>query len=164
MDTTEIIEKSLAWLYFTEQELTGNSWDLADHLNLPDASLLNPFIVLEVNRNGSLQESFHFSAKDSCITTVNIAGLQPAAPQEVYVLTQIILNTINTESSTFHDMAEIPGLESGEDNHLAVVARYLIKQYLLRQGWIEAKVSDNGLLIKLSLEGKLYLKINNAWA
>jgi len=81
------------------------------------------------------------------------------APEEVYILTQVILNTLNIDPDRFHNMFEIPGLETEGWEQLAKVAHYLIKE-----GWIEPKAVEEKLLVKLTMEGKIYLRNNNAWS
>ena len=86
-------------------------------------------------------------------------GLRLVAPQELYILTQIILNTLNTESDQFHDMSELPGLENHDPNQLSQVAGYLLKQ-----GWVEVKAIETILLIKLTMPGKMFVGNTYAWA
>ncbi|MDB5263480.1 MAG: hypothetical protein JWQ14_2763 [Adhaeribacter sp.] len=79
-------------------------------------------------------------------------SMKHVAPQELYILTQVILHTLNTEPERFHNMSEIPGLESWRWNQLGEIARYLLKQ-----GWIEVKPKTDGFLIKLTISGKVFV-------
>jgi hypothetical protein len=142
--------------------MTGYNW----HPSATEDSikLITQFMNLEINEAGKLFHSLPYENKNFTSAAFNLASVQTIVPQEVYILTIIILNTINTKPSTFHNIAAIPGLEYLSEEKFGRVAHYLIKQYLLGRGWIEAQPSAEGLLIKLTLEGKLYLKSNNAWA
>jgi hypothetical protein len=84
--------------------------------------------------------------------TVEVVDRATVITQELYILTQVILNTLNTEPARFHNMSELPGLESRNWHQLNQVARYLLKQ-----GWIESKTIECGLLIKLTLKGKILM-------
>jgi hypothetical protein len=156
MNTTEILNKSLAWFYYKEQGMNGSKMELN---SLLQSYSQNQLLGLEIAGGTDFRNTFGYEVNDAGVAAVDIAGVQQVAPQEVYILTQVILNTLNTEPEKFHVMAEIPGLEAGAGNQLAKVASYLIKQ-----GWIEAKTTEAGLLVKLTIQGKLYLRNNDAWA
>jgi hypothetical protein len=84
------------------------------------------------------------------LTLYHTAEMAKVVPQEIYTLTQVILNTLNSEPNRFHDMGNLPGLENRDWHQLGQIARYLLKQR-----WIEVKVTRNGFLIKLTIQGKV---------
>src|SRR5687767_12097411 len=71
----------------------------------------------------------------------DLAGLAKVVPPELSTLTQVILNTLNSEPNRFHDMGKLPGLENRDWHQLGQIARYL-----LMQRWIEVKVTTAGFL------------------
>ena len=153
MHSALLLEKSTA-RYAAKKVVS--TCTISEVLNALDPSFLSQFTGLEVAEDGNMHASFYSVPVTFSATPVDT---EPAASEEVYVLTQVILNTINTEPSQFHDMLDIPGLEDVRWEVLAQVA-----QYLISQGWLESKAVENKLLVKLTIEGKLYLRYNNAWS
>jgi len=153
MITSEILNKTLTWLYVKEQETPGNMWDITGYLDSIGEQHQSDAIGLELAERGFLRTYYRYETKNSFNAAINITGMQQVAPEEVFTLTQIVLNTLNCEYDKFHDMAELPGLENKEWSQLIEFARYLIKQ-----SWIEAKVISDKLLVKLTIEGRLYLR------
>ena len=84
---------------------------------------------------------------------------QMVTPDEVETLTQIILHTLNSNPDRFHDMAEIPGLESKE-----CMQRMELARYLLKMGLVEATSKDAKLSIKLTIKGSMYLRSHDSAA
>jgi hypothetical protein len=158
MNTTEILNKSLAWLHTKERKMTGTSREI---VNL----LLDTHTFSPSQMGGSElseQEGHLYASGNGFIYnshTTESDGNTQVAPQELYILTQVILNTLNTEPERFHDMAALPGLESRNRRQLGQIARYLLNQV-----WIELRATRTGVLIKLTIEGKIYLGNHNAWA
>ncbi|MGV3588913.1 MAG: hypothetical protein ACO1OF_18055 [Adhaeribacter sp.] len=155
MNTTEILNKSLTWLYYKERKTTGTNRSISNLQqgnNAPLSGRITGYDIYEKNKRSN-------QAASSVNQATEATDLTQVAPQELYILTQVILNTLNTEPDRFHDMSEIPGLENREWNQLGQIALYLMKQ-----GWIEAKGTATGFLIKLSMQGKIYLGNNEAWA
>jgi len=159
MNTTEILNKSLAWFNYKEKETTANRWSLSKLKSAPSNVTQNQLLDLNLSEIGEVTNYFGYGTKPATDSLANTATISQVAPQEVHFLTQIILNTLNTDPDRFHDMSEIPGLENRGWDLLGEVARYLIKQ-----GWIEAKATPTGFLIKLTIQGKVYVGINDAWA
>ncbi|WP_146901250.1 hypothetical protein [Adhaeribacter aerolatus] len=160
MNTTEILNKSLAWLYYNKERKTTGI-----NQNTPNLSAVtNSYRTSQVTGYDSYEKS---TRRNNIGNGFKSAVYQPAEanhfasvePHELYILTQVILNTLNTEPDRFHDMSEIPGLESRQWSQLGQIALYLLKQE-----WIEAKATSTGFLIKLSMQGKIYLGNNEAWA
>lgn len=159
MNTTEILNKSLTWLYYKERKTTGTSRSISNLQqvnNSPKSGRITGYDFYEKNSRGN---HVNIEFKSSVNQAAEAPGFTQVAPQELYILTQVILNTLNTEPDRFHDMSEIPGLENRSWNQLGQIALYLMKQ-----GWIEAKGTATGFLIKLSMQGKIYLGNNEAWA
>jgi hypothetical protein len=159
MNTTEILNKSLAWLYYKEKKSTGASRDVSNLLVATNTYNPSQSGGSELNEKDAYRYNFGYEVKYTVNHTAEPIGKTLVAPQELYILTQVILNTLNTEPDRFHDMSEIPGLEGREWNQLGQVARYLLKQ-----GWIEAKAIEAGFLIRLTIQGKIYVGNNDAWA
>ena len=153
MNTSEILNKTLAWLYIKEQEVPGNLWDITGYLDSIGEQHQSDVIGLELAERGYLRTYYRYENQNSFNAAINTIGMQQVAPEEVFTLTQIVLNMLNCEPLKFHDISELPGLESKEWLQLVEFTRYLLKQ-----GWIEAKVLNDKLLIKLTIEGRLYLK------
>ena len=117
---------------------------------------------LQQNKNLHLMDDLELSEKDaqpfklgygvtlSLNQAPELVGMAKMVPQELYTLTQVILNTLNSEPNRFHDMGKLPGLENKDWHQLGQIARYLRKQR-----WIEVKVTRNGFLIKLTIQGKV---------
>ena len=80
------------------------------------------------------------------------------APQELNLITQVVLNTLNSAPNRFHDLSELPGLETHAPQQLDQFSNYLSQQ-----GWIEEKVMVTGLLVKLTMKGQLFAEQHNAW-
>lgn len=156
MNTTEILNKSLAWLYYKECKSTGTSRQTASQLGRSIVFSPKQKGSSEWYRKEGTRSNFGYETKQAPAEAIDLA---PVAPQELYILVQVILNTLNTEPNRFHNMSEVPGLEERSWNQLGQVARYLIKQ-----GWIEAQPIDGGFLIKLTIQGKVYVDNLNAWA
>jgi hypothetical protein len=153
MNTSEILNKTLAWLYIKEQETPGNMWDITGYLDSIGEQHQSDAIGLELAERGYLRTYYRYESQNSFNAAINTIGMQQVAPEEVFTLTQIVLNMLNCEPDKFHDISELPGLESKEWLQLVEFTRYLLKQ-----GWIEAKVLNDKLLIKLTIEGRLYLR------
>ncbi|MGV3589450.1 MAG: hypothetical protein ACO1OF_20755 [Adhaeribacter sp.] len=121
-------------------------------------SFFNQFTGLEVAEGGEIRSYYRCEPKKLPETNFTVASeCQTDTSEELYFLTQVILNTLNTEPERFHDMFDIPGLETESWEQLANVT-----QYLIAEGWIEPKAVAEKLLVKLTIEGKLYLQYNNA--
>ena len=159
MNTAEILSKSLAWLSCREQEIPLPGQEFSDVLNLLNATASSQFAGLAIAENGEIRNFYKNGRQNSFVTFPNVTDEKPVAPEEVYFLTQVILNTLNTEPNRFHDMLDIPGLEAEAWDQLFGVAHYLITQ-----GWIEPKATGEKLLVKLTIEGKIYLSNTNAWS
>ena len=159
MNTTEILNKSLAWLYYKERKSTGTSREISNLLKATNSYSKCQMGGAELNEKDAHLYYFGYEVKYAGNQGTEPGGMAQVAPQELYILTQVILNTLNTEPERFHDMSEIPVLEGRECIQLGQVARYLLKQ-----GWIEAKGIETGFLIKLTMQGKIYVGNNGAWA
>ena len=159
MNTTEILNKSLAWLYYKERKTTGTSRDYSNMPQVTNTYKNSQAKGYDSYDKNNWRNNFGNEYKSAVTQQTESSSLAQVAPQELYILTQVILNTLNTEPDRFHDMSEIPGLESREWTQLGQIALYLLKQQ-----WIEAKATNTGFLIKLSIQGKIYLGNNEAWA
>ncbi|MDB5261025.1 MAG: hypothetical protein JWQ14_306 [Adhaeribacter sp.] len=159
MNTTENLHQSFAWLSGEAREKSLPCYDVSDVLNLMNISFFSQFGGLEVAADGEIRGFNRFVQNRPYDTATDAAEVKQAAPEEVYFLTQVILNTLNTVPERFHDMFDIPGLETEGWELLANVA-----QYLITQGWIEPKAVEEKLLVKLTIEGKIYLRNSNAWS
>jgi hypothetical protein len=161
MNTTELLNKSLAWLGYTETAATSRTRNASNHLQPAESFCADPFLDLKLAECGVIRNGFGYeiaAATDQATTAVD---LQQVAPMEIYILTQLILNTLNIDHNIFHNMSEIPGLEGRAWDQLGEVA-----SYLLRQGWVEANANANSkdFYLKLTIQGKVYLRTTNAWA
>ncbi|GEO05981.1 hypothetical protein AAE02nite_36450 [Adhaeribacter aerolatus] len=157
MNTREILSKSIAWISCRDRETALPAYEVSNVLNSLNDSFFSHFTGLEVAEGGEIRSYYRCGgqAVADCILKEDL--LHVTAPEEVYFLTQVILNTLDTEPDRFHDMFDIPGLEMEEWARLAGLA-----QYLIAEGWIESKAGEERLLIKLTIEGELYLRNNNA--
>ncbi|WP_026463211.1 hypothetical protein [Adhaeribacter aquaticus] len=153
MNTSEILNQTLAWLYYKDQESPGSMWDISSFLNTLGLKTESQLIGLELAERGYLRTYFRYETRNSFNAAINMSGIQQVAPKEVHALTQVILNTLNSEPEKYHDLSEIPGLESKEWAQLAEFARYLLKQ-----GWIEANSREEKLFVKLTIKGSIYLR------
>lgn len=158
MNTTEILNKTLAWLYYKEQELPGNMWDISSFLKTMGLKTQSHSIGLALAEHGYLSSYYRYENR-AFNATINMNGIKQVAPQQVHALTQVILNTLNSEPNKYHDLSEIPGLDNMVWTQLSEFAKYLLKQ-----GWIEAKAKDDKLYIKLTLQGGLYLRSHDTAA
>lgn len=133
-------------------------YDISDTLSSLQDSFFSQFTGLEVAEGGEIRSYYRCEPKKLGNTNFTV-GLEheTAAPEELYFLTQVILNTLNTQPERFHDMFDIPGLETESWEQLVSVA-----QYLIAEGWIEPNIVAEKLLVKLTIEGKLYLQYNIA--
>lgn len=163
MNTTDILNKSLAWLSYTETASIGSARNAARKLQPAESFCANQFLDLKLAECGVTRNNFGYEIAPATdllpIPVGTPVGFQQVEPMEVYILTQLILNTLNTDSNAFHNMAEIPGLEDREWDQLGEVA-----SYLLSQGWIEAKASAKDFFLRLTIQGKVYLRTTSAWA
>ncbi|GEO04849.1 hypothetical protein AAE02nite_25130 [Adhaeribacter aerolatus] len=153
MNTSEILNKTLAWLYIKEQEVPGTMWDITGYLDSIGEQHQSEAIGLELAERGYLRTYYRYESQNIFNAAINTIGIQQVAPEEVFTLTQIVLNTLNCEPQRFHDISDLPGLEAKAWLQLVEFTRYLLKQ-----NWIEAKVLNDKLLVKLTIEGRLYLK------
>ena len=152
-NTIEILNKTLAWLYNKEQETPGSMWDISSFLNTLGLKTESQLIGLQLAERGYLRTYYRYETRNSFNAAINMSGIQQIAPHDVHMLTQIILNTLNSAPEKYHDLSDIPGLESKEWSQLSEFAKYLLKN-----GWIEAKALNEKLYVKLTLNGKLYLR------
>ena len=153
MNTSEILNKTLAWLYIKEQEVPGNMWDITGYLDSIGEQHQSEAIGLELAERGYLRTYYRYESQNVFNAAINTTGIEQVAPEEVFTLTQIVLNTLNCEPQRYHDISDLPGLEYNAGMQLLEFTRYLLKQ-----NWIEAKVLNDKLLVKLTIEGRLYLK------
>ena len=158
MNTTEILNKSLAWLQTKEGKITDTSREIA-HLLLDT----HPFSSCQMGGSALSEKEAHLYSFGEEVKYNNPKTVPDSTTQEalleIYILTQVILNTLNTEPERYHNMAALPGLESWDWHQLGQIARYLVNQ-----GWIEVQAIKTGFLIKLTIEGKIYVGNHNAWA
>lgn len=159
MNTIEILNKTLSWLYYKEQETPGSMWDISTFLNTLGLKTESQLIGLELAERGYLRTYYRYETRNSFNASINMSGIQQVAPREVHMLTQVILNTLNSSPDIFHDLSEIPGLESKDWTQLSDFAKYLLKQ-----GWVEAKARDERLFVKLTIKGRLYLRSHDTAA
>lgn len=159
MNTTEILNKSLAWLYYKERKTTGLSRDFSHLSQVTTTCKNNQVTGYDLCDKNNWVNNFGSEFKWTSNYQPEAPTFAQVAPQELFILTQVILNTLNTEPERFHDMTEIPDMECHTWTQLGEVALYLLKQ-----GWIEAKATTTGFLIKLSIPGKIYLGNNEALA
>ena len=159
MNTTDILDKTLAWLNYTEQEESISSRILSYFLG-PEVGRMQLQLAFP-DWNGN--RYFHFFGQPQEWYTLRMAGdssdNSKVTPREVEDLTQIILHTLNSDPERFHDMAEIPGLESKEYLH-----RLEITRFLLKQGLIEATSIGTKLSVKLTIRGTMYLRTHESAA
>ena len=154
MNTTEILSRSIAWISGRVEGKALPGCGIADVLNSLSDSFFSQFTGLEVAEGGEIRSYYRCGIPG--VAPFHDGFVNATAPEEVYFLTQVILNTLNTEPNRFHDMFDIPGLEAEEWHQLASVA-----QYLVSEGWIEPKAGAKKLLVKLTFEGEIYLRNNN---
>lgn len=159
MNTTEILNKSLAWLSYTETTSKGSIRNAVNNLQPTESFCADQFLDLKLAECGVMRNNFGYEIAPATDLRIPSVGFQQAEPMEVYVLTQLILNTLNTDSAAFHNMSEIPGLEGRAWDQLGEVA-----SYLLRQGWVEAKANAKDFFLRLTIQGKVYLRSTSAWA
>ena len=161
MNTTEILNKSLAWLYLGERNTRGLNRGFSDQLQVNLTCSSGWLIGFESNGSHEWRYYFGDEGKDAAHPASDVINLSPVAPQELYILTQIILHALNTEPGRFHVLSELPGLENRDGHQLELLACYLVKQ-----GWIEARTWENGFLVKLSIQGKIFVGNHGheAWA
>jgi hypothetical protein len=152
MKSIETLDKTLAWAYFKDQEKPGSTWDIAGFLHTLGLKSQAKLLGSELADQGYQRIDWHTS-KRNYHTSLNITGKKNPFPGEVNALTQVILHTLNSDPKKFHDMSEIPGLESKPWTHLSQITHYL-----LRQGWIEASAKDDKLYVKLTFKGSIYLR------
>jgi len=150
MNSTDILDKTLAWLYSKEQDAFFSSRILSYFLQpaLPEWSY------------GGYLYNYNQEGEGSTLPiTRSYSDQQAVTPREVEDLTQIILHTLNSDPDRFHDMAEIPGLEAQE-----CIQRMELARYLLKQGLIEAASKETQLSIKLTIKGSMYLRSHDSAA
>lgn len=153
MNTSDILNKTLAWLYIKEQETPGTMWDITGYLDSIGEQHQSDAIGLEMAERGYLRTYYRYETKNTFSAAINVTGMQQVAPEEVFSMTQIVLNVLNCEPEKHHDISDLPGLETKTWSQLIEFSRYLLKQ-----GFIEAKVLSDKLLVKLTIEGRLYLR------
>jgi len=158
MNTTEILNKSLAWFNYKETATTSNR-NVVNQPQAINSFSSNQFLDLKLAECGVFRNDFGYEIAPITDAGAIANDFQQAAPVEVYILTQLILNTLNTDSNAFHNMSEIPGLETREWDQLGEVASYLLKQ-----GWVEAKANAKDFFLRLTIQGKIYLRSTSAWA
>jgi len=156
MNITEKLQNSLAWFPTGKQGEAGARYDISAVLDLVN---LNFAQGLEISEDGKIRAYCRNNNVGYASATDDVAATKPVVTEEVYFLTQVILNTLNSDPERYHNMLDIPGLETEGWNELASVA-----QYLITQGWVEPKTLNEKLLVKLTIQGKVYLRTNNAWS
>ena len=152
MKSIETLDKTLAWSYFKDQEKPGSTWDIAGFLHTLGLKSQAQLLGSELADQGYQQIDW-YAGKKNFHGSLNIAGKKSKTPEEVNALTQVILHTLNSDPNKFHDMSQIPGLESKAWTHLSEITHYLLKQ-----GWIEASAKDDKLYVKLTFKGSIYLR------
>lgn len=152
MKSIETLDKTLAWAYFKDQEKPGSTWDIAGFLHTLGVNSQAQLLGSELADQGYQRIDWHAN-KRNYRASLGIAGKKKPFPGEVDALTQVILHTLNSDPKKFHDMSEIPGLESKAWTHLSQITHYL-----LRQGWVEASAKDDKLYVKLTIKGSIYLR------
>jgi len=159
MNTTDILDKTLAWLNYTEQEESISSRILSYFLQ-PEGGRTQLQLAFP---DWTGNKYYHLFDQEQESYTLRITGdtsdTAKVTPQEVEDLTQIILHTLNSDPERYHDMAEIPGLEAKE-----YLQRLEITRYLSRQGLIEANAIDTKLSVKLTIRGTMYLRTHESAA
>jgi len=159
MNASDILDRTLAWLYSNEQDATISTRFLSYFLQpIGGKTMLH---LASQTRNDSGYR-FNFDQENdgnSYAINRSYPDLPMATPREVEDLTQIILHTLNSDPDRFHDMAEIPGLEAKEWTHRMELARFLLKQ-----GLIEANTRESILSIKLTIRGTMYLRSHESAA
>jgi hypothetical protein len=152
MKSIETLDKTLAWSYFKDQEKPGSTWDIAGFLHTLGLKSQAQLLGSELADQGYQRIDWHANKKNYH-ASLSIAGKKNPFPGEVNALTQVILHTLNSDPKKFHDMSEIPGLESKAWTHLSQITHYL-----LRQGWVEASAKDDKIYVKLTFKGSIYLR------
>ena len=160
MNNTDILDKTLAWLNYTDQEESLSGRILSYFLRPEGGRTQLQLAFPDYTGN----RYFHFFGQQQESYTLRIAAEDASdnakvTPQEVEDLTQIILHTLNSDPDRFHDMAEIPGLEAKE-----YLQRLEITRYLSKQGLIEATAIDSKLSVKLTIRGTMYLRTHESAA
>ncbi|PIQ19695.1 MAG: hypothetical protein COW65_19320 [Cytophagales bacterium CG18_big_fil_WC_8_21_14_2_50_42_9] len=160
MNTTDILDKTLAWLYAKEHDATISSRILSYFLQPIGGKIQLQSATPDWGARGYQFDGSNKETEESVLhINRSYSNQQGVPPQEVEDLTQIILHTLNTNPDRFHDMAEIPGLETQEWMQRMELARYLLKQ-----GLIEANTQGSILFIKLTIKGSMYLRTHDSAA
>jgi len=159
MNSSDILDKTLAWLHSTKQD-AAISTRIFSYFLQPIGGKTMLQLAFPVRNNGRYRYNFD-QENDGNAYPINrsYSDLPMATPQEVEDLTQIILHTLNSDPDRFHDMAEIPGLETKEWMQRMELARFLLKQ-----GLIEANTRESMLSIKLTIKGTMYLRSHESAA
>ena len=159
MNSSYIIDMTLLWLYSKEQDATFSSRILSYFLQPTGGkTLLHPAVPVD-NLEGVLH-TYNLEKEGSNLNLhKSHSDSQMVTPDEVETLTQIILHTLNSNPERFHDMAEIPGLETKE-----CMQRMELARYLLKMGLVEATSKDTNLFIKLTIKGSMYLRSHDSAA
>jgi hypothetical protein len=152
MKSTETLDKTLAWSYFKDQEKPGSTWDIAGFLHTLGRQSQAQLLGSELADQG-YQRIDWYRNKKNYAATLGIGGKKNRTSAKVNALTQVILHTLNSDPKKFHDMSEIPGLESKAWTNLSEITHYLLKQ-----GWVEASAKDDKLFVKLTFKGSIYLR------
>lgn len=152
MKPSETLDKTLAWSYFKDQEKPGSTWDIAGFLHTLGLQSQAQLLGSELADQGYQQIDW-YATKKSYHASLRITGKKTGRTEEVNALAQVILHTLNSNPKRFHDMSQIPGLESKAWTHLSEITHYLLKQ-----GWVEASAKDDKFYVKLTFKGALYLK------
>lgn len=158
-NTIDILNTTLAWLYNKEQEVPESMWDITSFLNTLGLKTESQLMGLELAERGYLRTYTRYENRNSFNAAINMSGIQQITPHDVHMLTQVILNTLNSAPDKFHDLSDIPGLEDKAWSQLSEFAKYLIMN-----GWIEAKALNEKLFVKLTLNGNLYLRTQETQA
>jgi len=159
MNSTDILDKTLAWLYAKEQDASISCRILSYFLQPIGGKTMLHTANSEGNNSISLYAYSQDKENNTFPISRNHFDQQAVTPREVETLTQIILHTLDSDPDRFHDMAEIPGLETNEWMQRMELARYLLKQ-----GLIEANSKETKLFIKLTIKGIMYLRTHDSAA
>lgn len=152
MKSIETLDKTLAWSYIKDQEKPGSTWNIAGFLHTLGLKSQAKLLGSELADQG-YHHIDRYASEKTYSTSLNNSGKKSRSPEEVNTLTQVILHTLNSDPKKFHDMSEIPGLESKAWTQLSEITHYLLKQ-----GWVEASAKDNKIFVRLTFKGSIYLR------
>jgi len=159
MNSTDILEKTLVWLYSQEQNAIISSRILSYFLQPIGGKTMRQAVGSEWPQSNYRYDYSQEKENHSLHVNRSNSDNQAVPPREVEALTQIILHTLNSEPERFHDMAEIPGMETKEN-----IQRMELARYLLKMGLIEATSKETQLSIKLTIKGIMYLRTHDSAA